>query len=438
MNRKKCYLAGIVLLGFLTLSCITAEPKHKKNISFQFAEHLGNKWSSQLLHKTLKIPQQGLFYAGKCALFYNEKEIPMQLDNIKCFSDGSIRQTDIWFRTDMPANAVKTFELRNSQAPKAQKTDLYIKNEKAFIELGNKITAVRVPQSGSKKIPGPLMGIKLEDGKWSGQSYFSAGQKLPFAITNGLVMDLPLVVDDKVLSYTTEILAIGPIFYRYCITYKFAKTGHYQMTVTVRSGDPVIYFDEKYNNAGTLNINLNGYKPDKVEYKQRPWLKGTTFAPNYKKPEEFAILVGYDGAFVGTSAVYIMSNKDQKDCLGLLATQADSWLPFPYNQALHISTTSDGLGIKASLQNGQRHWGIFIGQKTPFKNLVEDFSVWWWQNICINMDKVLNWKLVWPEMDEIEFPHTFFAKKDLQKISKQLQKNPTAKKYMKKPNQTIC
>ncbi|MCJ8331530.1 MAG: hypothetical protein HRT89_02420 [Lentisphaeria bacterium] len=410
----------------------TSGAADSSQIKFQISEHLGFSWASQLMHKTIHVKNQGQIVPGKCALFHQGKEIPMQLDNIVPYNDGSIKQVDVWFRTDMPANGKKEFELRQVRKVKATKTDLYTKNKKGFIELGNGITAVRIPVSGGKGSAAPILGIKLANGKWTGASRFSKKENLQFDPVPGLIQKLPNPPAGKLISCRTERLANGLIFQRYRLTYSFEKNGAYSMTVTIRSGDPVIYFDEEYKHAGALTVDFKNYKPAKSWYKAFRAHKGKAITLDYKTEKKVALLLGWDGYFTDISPAFIFSGAAESQSLAIISTDAD-WLPFPYNQALHLSTRKDGLSISASLQEGQRHWGIHVGQDKQYKDMVNEFYPWWWRNIAISMDKVLNWQLVWPGMETLEFPHTFFSKKDLPKIRQQLKGNKLIQDFMKKP-----
>lgn len=380
------YIRILMLAVILAAISPSALARKKVAIPIVLEEQLGHHWASQIMHKTVNIPKQGQLYAGKCALFLEGKEIPMQLDNIHCFSDGSIKQADIWFRTDLPAGGKKALELRSVRRPKAVKTDVYVETRNDFIEIGNRITAVRAPIAGKNTSSGPIMGIKLANGKWTGGSRFSAQEKLDFPQTPGLIQDLPNEPAGKLQGYTTEVLANGPIFYRYRINYRFANDGTYGITFTVRSDDPVIYVDETYKRAGALTIDLDGYRPKRAWYKSNRMHKGKAIELAYEGARQFAIHLGWDGYFTDVAPAYIFTGADEKQCLALIGTDAD-WLPFPYNQALHLWTKPEGLAIKASLQNGHRHWGIFIGREDQFKDPVNEFYPWWWQNICINMDR---------------------------------------------------
>lgn len=401
-------------------------------IEFSFKEHLGHHWNSQLMHKTIRVAEEGKLYLNQCALFMEKKEIPMQLSNIEFYKDGSVEQADVWFRTEMPAHGELNFELIAVKNTKTSVTDLYTRQKNNYVEIGNQVTAIRFPAKVESPLSGPVMGIRLANGKWTGSSELSKQESLIFSELPGLIQDVPNELAQSFQSYEVKSLESGPIFHRLKIRYNFANSGFYEMILTLRSEDPVIYFDEKYKHAGALKINFDGYKPKKAWYKTSQNYKGDAIHLEYENTQkQFAMQVGWDAYLKGVGSAYIFGNEKQKQCLGIISTNPD-WFPFPYNQALHLSTSKDGLGIKASLQNGQRHWGIYVGEEKQFKNLVNDFYLWWWQNLCFNMDKVLNWNLVWSEMDQLEFPHTFFSKEELPKIRKQLQGNSVIQKFANK------
>lgn len=401
------------------------------DVAIDFTEHLGHNWSAQLVHRTVHGKRQGEIRAGECALFDAGKEIPMQMDKLQSYPDGSIKEMDVWLRTELAAKQTKTFALRTTQAPTVTTTDLYLKEEQQFIEIGNSLTAVRIPTSG-KAASGPILGIKLANGEWVGTSNLRREDTFSFPETPALIQDLPTSPAGDLQGCTTEILAQGPLFCRCRVNYQFAGGGTYSITFTVRSLDPVIHLDEAYRRAGALQIDLKGFKPLQAWYKSNRMHNGQAIDLDYQAPKQFALLLGWDGYFSNVAPAYALSGAADNQFLGLVSTAAD-WLPFPYNQALHLSTTKDGLALRASLQDGQRHWGIYVGTADIFKDTATDFYRWWWNHLCVNMDKVLNWQLVWPGMENLEFPHTFFDKAALPTLRQRLQGNDIVKTFMSQP-----
>ena len=92
-------------------------------------EVLGHAWAEDLVHRRVTIPGQGLLFANKAALFQGERAVPMQFDNQVFYPDGSIKEADVWFRSDLPAKGTRTFALRAvAKVPKeAGRTDLTVK-----------------------------------------------------------------------------------------------------------------------------------------------------------------------------------------------------------------------------------------------------------------------------------------------------------------------
>ena len=121
-------------------------------------------------------------------------EIPFQLSNIKTHPDGTLASASVSFYGALEPNRAYAYQLRaekpTTQLPmvKAQKSD-------AGLVLDDGITAVWLPQpvtlqegkmflfsdeapaqgDGDKTVaPGPIQGIRLADGSWTGGSCFWA------------------------------------------------------------------------------------------------------------------------------------------------------------------------------------------------------------------------------------------------------------------------
>ena len=64
------------------------------------------------------------------------------------------------------------------------------------------------------------------------------------------------------LGYATEVVAAGPIFVRLRTTYRFDGDASYVVEVALRSGEPLVRFDERYEQAGSVVLDLGtGLQP---------------------------------------------------------------------------------------------------------------------------------------------------------------------------------
>jgi hypothetical protein len=516
---------ALSLTGFLFLTLANvgrAETPFEQEILLE--EHLGHAWAETLLHKRFSVPKQGQLSAGQVALFRDEKPVPMQLDNIEVYPDGSVRAADVWFRTDLTANGVRRFVLRaTKRAPKALKTDLRLSHGGNIIELSNAFTAVRLPagrwgafrhtgtpiplpsdslaaraaakeagtpeqagmlpagqaafsgaaakdagtpvtgsDSGKRPgsdvhtlqsvsdqtavasrlakhlgienpenhLPGPLLGVRLRSGQWTAGTHLTEKESFEFEIP--LIQPIPEVSAKEFLGYETEILAQGPLFCRVRVTCRFGGHGEYGVEVTLRSQEPLVRIDERYRNAGAVVYDLGAnLKPTFGVYLSNGIKAGQGNLPiDYRNPCPVALFIGWDGYFRKIAPALGLMGDPSGECLGLVSTDSD-WLPFPYNQAIHVLTAPENrLLAKASLTSGQRHWAFYVGKTADFPVPDHDFYKWWWQNVALPLDKVANWDLAWPGMMEIEFPHTFFSKEELPDIRKRLQADPVISAFV--------
>ncbi|MHB9130977.1 MAG: hypothetical protein ACYDBB_07795 [Armatimonadota bacterium] len=447
------YIVTAVLLLALTGLLLMKASAYELPISLQ--EHLGHAWGMDAVHRSVEVPQAGKLFPNRVALYRGKHAVPMQLANVEKYKDGSIRKADIWFRSGLAANETRTLTLstrRGSTAP----GDLRLKKLGNVYELSNAITAVRVPAGSWKpatempagevadtlakylglpatgQLPGPLLGVKLASGKWTAMAHLKANTKLPYEDLPGLIQpidrDLPT---GAFQGYTTEIVAQGPVFITLRTTYRFANEGSYVLEVTLRTQEKLVRIDERYDKAGTLSVEMTGFRPDSVAYEcNAPSPNGKTITLDYAKPAEVGLFVGWSFFFKNVANLFLFTGDPSGDELGLVSTDAD-WLPFPYNQGLHMATDAQaGVTLTGHLDSGRRHWGVYVGKKGEFANPAKDFAKWWMHHTVVTFDKVMNWQLAWPKMEEIEFPHTFFSKADLPGIQTRLQADPTISQYI--------
>ena len=175
---------------------------------------------------------------------------------------------------------------------------------------------------------------------------------------------------------------------------------------------PLSALTSGFENAGAVTFDMSGHAQPKqlVGHAFRSGLKGTTVELDYAQAKQAAMFVGWNLFFPNIHPEIALVGEGD-DVVGLMATDPD-WLPFPYNHALHVWTqpATDGadarLIAKGSLAKGKRHWAVFAGRKSELDPLPETFVRWWYRNVAVPLDKVSNWDLTWPGMDDVKFPHT--------------------------------
>jgi len=376
----------------------------------EIQECLGYGWDSDLVHQTVTVPAPAGLRADAAVLELDGKPVPMQFDNLQADDQGRILKADVWFRTDLPAHGSRKFVLRSGRG--SAETDLKLLQDGDVVEIRNALTAVRLPATGTSLV-GPLLGVKLASGRWAAASQ--------------------ITTDAALSSCTTEVVAQGPIFIRTRTTCRFANGGNYVVQVTLRSREPLVRVDERYENAGTLRIDLGtNLQPARFATKKdfRGNMQLTPIA--YDKSQKLPSLVGWDFYLPDRTSVLGLLGGPSDDLLGWVATENSpaDWLPEPYRQTFTVSAGPGGtLRAEGSLERGRRTWALLVGQGATLPGGKELYR-WWTKHIVVPLDKVVDWGLVWPEMDKIEFPHTFFSKADLPAIRQRLRAEPAIRQFM--------
>ncbi|MHB9134358.1 MAG: hypothetical protein ACYDBB_25075 [Armatimonadota bacterium] len=409
---------GMMVLALIAGRSIWAAPFQ---VPITVEEHLGYAWDSDLVHRDIALNKAGQLFPGRVALYQDKRMIPMQLDGVTAYPDGSIKTATVWFRTDLPAKGRRAFTLRaltGKQAPMGvQQTDVTLKTVHDVIEITNAHTGIRLPAAGTailtdsdKVVNGPILGIKLASGQWTAPTRIS--------------------IAGAFQGCTIKIIDMGLIFIRARIEYRFADEGKYTATYTVRSGEPLVRVDEQYTKAGEFSWDLYpGLQPKQLADHVRA--ENFDVKPiSYEKTNTLPSFVGWDYYLTDRSMVMAFCGGPADDLLGLLTTDSD-WLPFPYKNMWEMSAEpGPKLNVKGSLAAGQRHYAVLVGKGADYPDTSKAVYRWWHRHIDLPLDKVANWQLVWPNMEKIAFPHTFFGKEDIPGIRQRLQADPESVKFM--------
>jgi len=326
---------------------------------------------------------------------------------------------------------------RGRQPKECLQSDLRVADDGQAIEISNSRTAVRLPAGewrpadtnagmdaivrefarhlgiapAGDRIPGPLLGVKLASGKWD------AGATVAPAA--------------KFLGCSSAIVVQGPMFVRARVRYEFADQGEYTVDVTLRSEEPLVRVDERYTKAGALRLDL-GTSLQPAQFATKADFRGNMqLTPiDYSRTNKLVSLVGWDFYLPDRTAVIGYLGGQGDDLLAWLSTDPD-WLPVPYEQMLTV-TAEPGpkLTAEGSLASGHRHWALLAGKRAEFPDPARDLYRWANRHIEFTLDKVAGWQLLWPDMEKIEFPHTFFSQGDLPGIRARLQAEPAIREYM--------
>jgi hypothetical protein len=413
-------------------------------VEFTLEEYFGYAWPADTLQRTVTVPEAGTMTPQDAVLYLDGRPVPSQLATVETYPDGSLRQADVWFRTDLPARGKRVCGLRKGDGSAVPAGDLRVAVSGNVLEVSNGRTALRLPAgtwqvpgdaatpeaaavalvnqlgipAAAGRLPGPLLGVRLPSGAWTGGASVTAPGRLA--------------------GYETTVLARGPVFVQVRVTYAFADAAYYSVDAVLRAEDPLVRLDERYAKAGAVAFDLGtGLQPARFATKAdfRGNMQLTPIA--YDKANRLPSFVGWDLYLPDRTAVLGLLSGSSADLLALISTDAAGWLPTPYEQMLSV-TAEPGARLTAagSLASGRRTWGFLAGTSGDFPDPAPDLYRFWTRRIAVSLEKVSNWILVWPDVEKIEFPHTYFSAADLPGIRARLRAEPAIQAYMEELRQS--
>ncbi|MHB9025777.1 MAG: hypothetical protein ACYC7E_16685 [Armatimonadota bacterium] len=228
-------LKGLAL-AMLVLTCLPAAYAASLAKTVTITDYLGIDWQDELVHYPLELPSGALRGAAEVLVASERKALPSQVSDVARYPDGSVKSCTVWFFASVPANGAVSYTLTPGK-PGATTAGVKVTTAPAAVTLstvGAKPIGIRLP-NGAKSFdwpipagqaPGPIQGLLLPSGKVAGQGKIEA----PFLVK----------------SYSTEILATGPLFAEARISYLF-DTGYWTFTARVIKGCPTVVIHEEFN-----------------------------------------------------------------------------------------------------------------------------------------------------------------------------------------------
>jgi len=202
--------------------------------AFTLREHLHRDWPAQLVHFAVEGLPVGAVQPDATVVL-DEAGAPRacQWSALRTHADGSVRAGDVWFLTDLPADATRVYRLA-AGAPPAPAVAAAVRQADGVIELDGTTTAVRLPDlaplgqpAALAALPAPLLAVRLPGGAWAGKGW--------------------LVGDQPIANAATTITARGPLFAEATVTYEAVNGKAYTVTVRVDAGSPVALVTEQFN-----------------------------------------------------------------------------------------------------------------------------------------------------------------------------------------------
>src|SRR5215475_3728125 len=160
MRRQKVCLRSGSILQFAVVAVLTlatTRPLSAQTLlqTFTLTENFGVSHPDQIVEFALNtsIGANNSFMLGP-----GGQEVAYQLLN-----SGRIA-----IRTDLPANATRTWQLMSGRAPQPVANGVTVTTGTGYYEVANGLTGVRVfnPASLGGSTLAPIQGIQLRDGRW--------------------------------------------------------------------------------------------------------------------------------------------------------------------------------------------------------------------------------------------------------------------------------
>ena len=262
----------MVVLAFCGSMIAVAATAAEPLATWECRERLGLDWARTLVSYQVQF-DPGKAKAGEVRLVDAAgTEAPVQLWRVQNHPDGSLASARVSFYGQLPRDGSYRYQLLPGK-PAAAPNGPSATTQGGLLMLDNGIVALRLPAPGTVKFdkpptmhtdhaamvklfgkqaengvaPGPIQGIRLNDGRWVGGSYFFAANP----------QDAP-----RLTGYTCTVTEQGPLFCEAVVRYELdngpassplpklgegagGEGGYYQLAARVCAGDPAARIDEQ-------------------------------------------------------------------------------------------------------------------------------------------------------------------------------------------------
>ncbi len=234
----------LLLCCFLAL--LSPAPAHAQNAvaTFSLADHLKHAWTNELVF----FPVDAAVWGRKdlALLGPDGKPAPHQWATAEQAPNG---KASVAFNANVPEFGKARHSLVTGTPP-APLDEPRVSETPHTFELVNGHLGLRLRKS-LKAGEGPIAGIRLGSGTWTGDS--------------------TLTEAPAIKSYATEITARGPLFADLVCRIVFADDGRWSLRFRMKSGEPVILVAEDFDapGGGTFGVTLGGetFRPTQLLYR---------------------------------------------------------------------------------------------------------------------------------------------------------------------------
>ena len=252
-------LAAALVLVLLAPLCAAwaGEPDGKVLLTLSLQERFGVAHPGQIIDFDLVTPldPRTTWVCGP-----DEQEAPYQL-----LENGR----KIALRTDLPANAQKTWKVFSGRAPAPYAEGVKVAEHDGCFEITNGLTGVRIPTTArlgpgdGKNLLAPVQGLRLRDGKWTARG--PNALHIPGKVKQVEVRFLergPL----KVLAEVAYAVERPELHYGQVVIAK-AGPGRYCCRMELEAGQPAILFEEDTDTQFNYSVALPEVKATQARYR---------------------------------------------------------------------------------------------------------------------------------------------------------------------------
>lgn len=190
-RRNFIQSAGIAATGLLVFSSMKSRKEKVpfvSNSSF-IINPTPYSYKNELVRLKTVPPGPAGSFLVKCG----NLEIPYQIENIE-------GKNTIWVCCDLEPGSALLFEIVPGK-PQQSKPKVSLRKEGDFYLLENSVVSLKIPANAHNNIPGPIAGIRLNDGRFAGSSHWKTSKRLK--------------------QFTVEVIGDGPLFAKLRLTYHF-------------------------------------------------------------------------------------------------------------------------------------------------------------------------------------------------------------------------
>ena len=236
------------LLSVTACLLVTAFPAPAAEQVFTIVEPFSLAWGPDRVNYPVEFLPGQVIAQGVTLQDAAGQPVPVQLSAIELWPDGkSVKQAVVSFMVMLQPDQTGIWKLTAGAQPVPQPAGAVRgQSHGQVIELSNAQTGIRLaggresypePRAGDK-VPAPLQGVRLPNGKWIGQGWWET--------------------EIRCTGYQAEVTENGPVFARAKLRYDFEGDTCYAATVELNAGQDLAVVTEEYNLSAGRRYPMTG------------------------------------------------------------------------------------------------------------------------------------------------------------------------------------